>query len=144
GCVHHSIDNDRRCFEAASCVCVVVPGEAEVPDIIFVDLCEWRVVAISDVAPAREPLIGLLVGVCQALRLDLAAPPPGRRLGGARMHLETGKQESRRDRDKGEPGFRLHKHLELLKANARIQFDGYTTHGESMLYGTPINTARTC
>src|SRR6185437_804301 len=71
GCVHHAIDDDRSGFEAASGVRIVVPCEAELIDILLIDLIERRIIALAEVPAAREPFSGVLVSRKETFAVNL-------------------------------------------------------------------------
>jgi hypothetical protein len=85
GRVHAAVDDDRRRLGAAVDVDLVVPGEAELVDVLVVDLVERAVALLVVSAAVREPVAGLLVGGQDARAVD------GRR-GMSRSKDEGGKR----------------------------------------------------
>src|SRR5690606_37224275 len=67
-----AVDQQRRAFLAARGVEVGEPGEAELADVLGVDLVERAVALLRIVAPVGDPVGGISGGVDQPLGVDPA------------------------------------------------------------------------
>ena len=64
---HHAVDDDRAGLQAPLRRKFVLPGKAQVSNVAVVDVAQRRIVAASEVATERQPVLRLLVRIEQPL-----------------------------------------------------------------------------